>query len=96
VSADPVTANAMIFGEKEIETAFVADEDKTDKSAWLYNGPGTPQKPADLGYWVGHRMVKSYYQHAQDQRAAVRDIIQVREAKTLLTNSGWYPGIILQ
>jgi hypothetical protein len=25
--------------EKEIETAFVADENKTDKSDWLYNGP---------------------------------------------------------
>jgi hypothetical protein len=82
--------------EQEIETAFVADENKTDKSGWLYNGAGTPQKPGDLGYWVGYRIVKSYYQHAQDKRAALRDIIQVKDAKALLARSGWYPGIVLQ
>jgi len=82
--------------EKEIETAFVADEDKTDMSDWLYNGPGTPQKPGDLGYWVGYRIVKSYYQHAPDKRVALRDIIQLRDAKAFLAQSGWYPGILLQ
>src|SRR5271156_4184730 len=51
---------------RRIETAFVADEYSTDKSNWLYNGPGTPQKPGDLGYWVGYRIVKSYYLHATD------------------------------
>jgi hypothetical protein len=82
--------------EKEIETAFVADEDKTDKSDWLYNGPGTPQKPGDLGYWVGYRIAKSYYQHATNKRAALRDIIRVQDAKAFLSRSGWYPGIVLK
>ncbi|MGC2794323.1 MAG: hypothetical protein WA899_20045, partial [Candidatus Sulfotelmatobacter sp.] len=39
--------------EKEIETKFVADEDKTDLSDWLDNS--TFEKPGDLGYWVGYR-----------------------------------------
>lgn len=81
--------------EKEIETAFVPDEDKTDKADWLYNGPGTPQKPGDLGYWVGYRIVKSYYQHAPNKQVALRDILQVRDAKVFLARSGWYPGIVL-
>jgi Predicted Zn-dependent protease (DUF2268) len=78
--------------EREIENAFVADEDKTDKSDWLYNGPGTPQKPGDLGYWVGYRIVKSYYQHAPNKLGAVSDIIQVRDAKAFLARSGWVSG----
>jgi hypothetical protein len=82
--------------EKEIETAFVADEDRTDMSNWLYNGHGTPEKPGDLGYWVGYRIVKSYYQHAPDKRAALREIIQVRDARAFLAASGWYPGMLLQ
>ncbi len=81
--------------ERRIETAFVADEYSTDKSKWLYNGPGTPQKPGDLGYWVGYRIAKSYYRHAADKRAALRDIIQVQDAKTFLAKSGWFPGIML-
>ncbi len=80
---------------RRIETAFVADEYSTDKSNWFYNGPGTPQKPGDLGYWVGYRIVKSYYLHATDKRAALRDIIEVRDAKAFLAKSGWFPGIIL-
>ena len=48
------------------------------------------------GYWVGYRIVKSYYQHAQDKRTALRDIVQVKDAKALLAQSGWYPGILLQ
>jgi Predicted Zn-dependent protease (DUF2268) len=80
---------------RRIETAFVADEYSTDKSNWLFNGPGTPQKPGDLGYWVGYRIVKSYYLHATDKRAALRDIIQVQDAKAFLAKSGWFPGIIL-
>jgi uncharacterized protein YjaZ len=82
--------------EKEIEAAFVADEDKTDLSSWLYNGTGTPQKPGDLGYWVGYRIMKAYYQHAPDKQAALRNIIQVQDAKAFLASSGWYPGIVLQ
>lgn len=82
--------------EKKIETAFVADEDKTDVSSWLYNGPGTPEKPGDLGYWVGYRIMKAYYQHAPNKQSALRDMIEVREAKTFLARSGWYPGIVLR
>ena len=79
--------------EKEIETAFTADEDKTNLSHWLYNS--TPEKPADLGYWVGYRICKSYYEHSPDKRAAVRDIIQMTDPRAFLTKSGWYPGIKL-
>jgi hypothetical protein len=81
--------------ETEIETAFVADEDKTDLSKWLYNGEGSRDWPADLGYWVGYRIAKSYYQHAPDKRRALREIVQATDAKAFLAKSGWRPGIRL-
>jgi hypothetical protein len=80
--------------EKEIETAFVADQDKTEISAWLYNS--TPEQPRDLGYWVGYRIVKSYYRHASDKRRALREILEMTDPKAFLAKSGWYPGIQLQ
>ncbi|MDE2163345.1 MAG: lytic murein transglycosylase [Alphaproteobacteria bacterium] len=80
--------------EKEIETAFAADEDQTDLSKWLYNG--TLTKPGDLGYWVGYRIVKSYYQHAADKRRALRDILDMKNPRAFLAKSGWYPGIRLR
>jgi hypothetical protein len=80
--------------ESEIETAFVADADKTYLSAWLFNG--TPQKPGDLGYWVGYRIAKSYYQHASNKRHALREMLEMTSAKAFLAKSGWHPGIQLK
>jgi len=79
--------------EEEIETAFVADEDKTDLSKWLNNG--TPERPGDLGYWVGYRIVKSYYQHSKNKRRAIREILQMNDCKVFLATSRWHPGIRL-
>lgn len=80
--------------EREIETAFVSDVDKTDLSQWLDNS--TTEKPGDLGYWVGYRIAKAYYHHTSDKRRALRDILEMTDAKTFLARSGWYPGIPLQ
>jgi hypothetical protein len=79
--------------ELAIETAFAADEDKTDLSAWLDNGTATA--PGDLGYWVGYRVCKAYYEHAANKRRAIREIIQMTDAKAFLAKSGWRPGIQL-
>ena len=80
--------------EKAIETRFAADVDKTDLSDWLDNT--TPDKLGDLGYWVGYRIVKSYYQHADDKHLALREIIEMTDPKMFLAKSGWYPGIVLK
>jgi hypothetical protein len=91
VTSPPLRA-ATLGHEKEIESAFVADEDNTDLSKWLDNS--TLEKPGDLGYWVGYRIVKSYYQHAADKRRALREIIELADPKMFLAKSGWYPGIV--
>ena len=84
----------MVHGhEAEIETSFVAVEDKRDLTSWLYNG--TIEKSGDIGYWVGYRICKSYYQHATDKQAAIREIIEIKDPKAFLAKSGWYPGINL-
>ena len=79
--------------ENEIETAFVGDMKTRDLSRWLYNS--TPEKPADLGYWVGYRIVKSYYRHAGDKRRALREIIEMNDPERFLAASGWHPGMKL-
>lgn len=79
--------------EQEIESAFVPDVDKHDISKWLYNS--TMEQPSDLGYWVGYRIVKAYYLRAADKKAAVREILQMRDPKAFLAKSGWTPGMAL-
>lgn len=80
--------------ERDIETRFLADQDQTDLSQWLDNS--TVDKPGDLGYWVGYRIAKAYYQRHRDKARAVRELLEMSDAKALLAESGWYPGIQLQ
>ncbi|NKF22218.1 DUF2268 domain-containing protein [Solimonas sp. C16B3] len=75
----------------EIERDFAAQAMGTDTSAWLYNGPGTPEHPGDLGYWVGYRIVRADYLHASNPRQAIQDILHITttNAVEFLQRSGW-------
>lgn len=78
--------------EKEIETAFVSDVDKTDLAEWVDNS--TYEKGNDLGYWVGYRIVKAYYQRAADKQQAVKEILELSDPQAFLHKSGWQPGTL--
>ncbi|HEY5971884.1 MAG TPA: DUF2268 domain-containing putative Zn-dependent protease [Pseudoxanthomonas sp.] len=87
-------AAAAAGREREIETRFAADLDKTDLSDWAYNT--TAETSGDLGYWVGYRIAKAYYRNAPDKRQALREILEMDDARAFLDKSGWYPGIELE
>ncbi len=78
--------------EAEIERRFKAQMNSTDFSPWLYGGPGTPQAPGDLGYWVGYRIAKAFYDRTADKRAAVKAMLEATDAVAFLKASGWQPA----
>jgi uncharacterized protein YjaZ len=78
--------------EREIGEAFLRDAGKTDLTAWLYNGVGTPDKPGDQGYWQGWRIARAYYHRARDKRAAIRTLLELKDPEAILRESGWKPG----
>jgi len=80
--------------EREIRAAFLADLDSTDLKPWLYNGVGTPEKPGDLGYWVGYTIAKIYYTHAKDKRAAMKILLELKDPKKILADSGWRTSVV--
>lgn len=77
---------------REIDEKFLAEQDNKDLSDWLYKGPGNPEKPGDLGYWVGYRIAKAYYLKAPDKRLALKTLLELKEPKAILADSGWTPG----
>lgn len=80
--------------ETELETAFLAEKDeKAIGSRWLYNQKGADGWPGDLGYWVGYRVAKSYYDHTPDKAAAMQAIIEMKDPAAFLSASGWTPGM---
>ncbi len=78
--------------EATIWQAFKSDMNSTDLTRWLYNQQAsTPDWPGDLGYFVGYRIAKAYYDRAADKAAAIRDIIETRDATVFLESSGYGP-----
>lgn len=77
--------------EREIEEPFVRDMHRTDLSGWLNDG--TMERSGNLGYWVGYRIVRSYYERAPDKAVAIRAIIEMRDAEAFFAQSGWSPGM---
>ncbi len=61
----------------------------TDVSRWMYQGEKATDRPADLGYYVGSRIAKAYYDRAADKRAALRDLLTTTDAEAILRASGY-------
>ena len=82
--------------EAAIWQAFKAEMNSTDLRRWLYNQQNsTADWPGDLGYFVGYRIAKAYYDRATDKAAAIREIIETRDASVLLEASGYAPATVV-
>jgi len=79
--------------EGEIWAAFEKEMDGLDPAAWLYNGGQTgPERPADLGYFVGYRIAQAYYERTANKTEAIREILETRDVRALLSASGYAPA----
>lgn len=68
---------------------FSAAMHGSDYSGWLYDGDQAgPERPADLGYWMGYRIARAYYARAADKRKAIGDMLRMDDAEAFLKASG--------
>ncbi|MDO7850043.1 gliding motility protein GldB-related protein [Hymenobacter convexus] len=74
--------------EKQLWADFQKEMLGTNPDNWMANGnQETPEKPCDLGYYVGYRIVQAYYKQATDKKQALADILSIRDAKAFLARS---------
>jgi len=74
----------------ELFQRFARDmaEKPGDASKWVYNYYQTAKdEPADLGYWIGNVICRSYYDQAKDKREAIRNIVTLTDVETIVRNS---------
>lgn len=92
ISGKHINAVQQKYGdanEKAVWTEFVKEMDGKDLSNWLYNGDRAKNMPADMAYYVGYRITKSYYDRAKDKKKAIREILNFKDARKLLKESGY-------
>jgi uncharacterized protein YjaZ len=94
-----IDADQWHFGcphEAALWEAFQHRMYATDESTivkWLFStGKGPLNAPPFIGYWLGSRIVQSYYDHHADKRAAVAAILHMRDYGIFLRDSHYAPS----
>ena len=80
----PLPNNYLVYGrqhEAELKESFKLDMFTPAYSNWLYNG-STATTMADLGYFMGYIICKTYYKNSPDKKMAVKDIIELNYSDT--------------
>jgi len=75
--------------EKQLWLEFKKEMNGSDADNWLYQGDKAKDKPADLGYYIGYKIVESYYNKAKDKKQAIKDILEIKDFNVFLTASGY-------
>jgi Predicted Zn-dependent protease (DUF2268) len=84
------------FGEAhrdELFARFAHDLATTPKdvSHWIYNYGSVKDEPADLGYWIGAEICRSYYSRSADndkaKAAAIRNIVTLTDIGAIVRGS---------
>jgi len=79
--------------EMSLKESFKIEMFGAELSKWLYNG--SESKQADLGYFMGYSICKSYYQNQVDKTLAIKNIMELdykdtAQVHTFLAKSKYY------
>ena len=74
--------------KEELWAAFRTEMHGTDHSKWLYNGDNS-ERPADLGYTLGHLISLGYYERATDKKQAIRELLNTDDFEKIWKGSGY-------
>lgn len=80
--------NADSTRERMLWREFVRDMAVNDSKPW-FSPPDVAVRPKDLGYYMGYRIAQSFYERQSDKRAAVRQILETKNAEQFLRESGY-------
>jgi hypothetical protein len=68
---------------KELWEEFKSRMNQNDWTGWLYY-QRDKSRPKDLGYWMGYKICKSYYEKASDKQQAIHDILNIQDFKKFI------------
>ncbi|MDB5230859.1 MAG: hypothetical protein JWN76_1664 [Chitinophagaceae bacterium] len=82
--------NLKYFGEQNwnmISLEFKKDLSSNPINRWFYNGKGTSTWPGDLGYYIGYRISKAYYEKSSNKMQAIIDLLTTKDPTVILSMS---------
>ncbi len=92
ISGKQINQSALDYfnaNKEELCKEFVTIMNGKEYNGWLYGGKRKEGRPSDLGYSMGYKISKAYYDKAQDKKQAISDILNIESAKDFLQKSGY-------
>ena len=92
ISGTHLNKVAFDYGEAHSETLtreFVKKMKKKKFNDWLYQTSGKDDRPNDLGYWMGYKITKAYYDKQADKSKAISDILNIKDPSQFTKKSGY-------
>lgn len=92
ISGINTNKEAFEYGEAHSESLkkeFVQRMNKKKLIDWLYETSGKDDRPNDLGYWIGYKITKSYYDKQKDKKEAVHQILNIDDPLEFTKKSGY-------
>jgi hypothetical protein len=82
----------ILQDENGLKRKFLEDlETETqNREYWLSATPEDDQHPKLLGYAMGYKINKAYYDMAEDKTTALQDILRMDDAEVFVTSSGYF------
>ncbi len=68
---------------------FVTRLKNTDYQDWLYSTTKKDDRPNDLGYWIGYKIIESYFNKQKDKQKAIDEILNIKDPLQFLKQSGF-------
>ncbi|MEB3347773.1 DUF2268 domain-containing putative Zn-dependent protease [Aquimarina gracilis] len=72
--------NVYSYGEanlKRLLKEFDNNKNSSNLSPWLYSKTNDG-RPQNLGYWIGYKIVESYYNHHPNKKKAIKEILNIK------------------
>ncbi len=90
----PQARERAAFGaanEAQLWQAFQLEMDGISLGQWMY-GPGREGQPADLGYWIGSRIIDAYMARTDLESAPMQTLLLLESPQAILEASAYDPG----
>lgn len=90
IAGDVINPALKVYGDRheaDLWREFQAEMNGTDLSKWMYNSFKIKDRPGDLGYYMGYKISKAYYQNAKDKRQAIFDVLNIKDFRDFLNRS---------
>lgn len=98
VLGDITQTGSLEFIEKDeasLKSKFLEDmeTDTQNREYWLNAWAVQKEYPKLLGYAMGYKINKAYYEQATDKKTALQDILRMDDAEAFVTASGYFKSM---